>query len=124
MATYCFQDARELFTEAALRGFLEAVADFPHKKSEREQEAAERAVSDELRGEVCCIDDEARYQRLVERAWAGAYRATQETTERELAQLKMVLKCLGMEDSKALVRAHFVEATVNEAYAQFVALYK
>ena len=122
MAPYCFTRQRDLFAEAAARGWLRAILDFPRMLAAHEEvEMVAQIAPDELREETCCIEDDYGYRLLVISAWASGYRALTQQTERDIAIMVSVLKPLPTDE--ALVRLHHgfddQSTAVDDAYAQF-----
>lgn len=123
---YCFTERpRELFTEAAARGWLAAIRDFPRLKTWEECEAAAQRVPDDLRPDVCCIGagDEYSYRLLVVTAWVNSYRSFGQVGERPIALMVATIKALPEGEALALVRAGFAgedaQAALDEGYARF-----
>jgi len=126
VAEFCFaEQRRELFAECCLRGWHAACLDFPrHDGLPRARE-----VPDELRGEVCCIDNEFAYQALIAFAWGTGYHATERATssERERFAMAMTLKSMSRAEGMALLRQVMASSQngqtfIEKAYAQLAAL--
>jgi len=129
MAQYCFaEQRRELFEECCLRGWYAACCDFPRKAAPEVIQTAQ-GLPDELRGQVCCIDNEFAYQALIAFAWGTGYTATERATssERERFTMAMTLKQLRRDEGVALLQQVMASSQngqtfIEKAYAQLAAL--
>jgi len=104
MATYCFlEEKQKLWTEMFLRGFVSGCLDFPHQRDMAALEAAAQSVPDELRGEVCCIQ-EYPFQHLAANAWANGYWAASSASERNLTVFALTCRELPHDDVLSYAR--------------------
>lgn len=132
MADYCFasEEGRyALFAEAAMRGFVAAIRDFPHLKDCKEGTVEAWAECDVLRPSVCCVPSDAQevYRRLVSSAWLSYYLARDRLmTSRESVVMASCLKGRLIEEAWAIARPAFedpvIQTELGEEYARFVAL--
>lgn len=107
MSNYCFASVEEqqmLFAEAALRGWVAAVQDWPHLKSREECAVPASAECDVLKAEVCCITDERAYQQFVSSAWIGFYVAFADASERQAVQFAAGLKSRPADEALKIMR--------------------
>jgi hypothetical protein len=111
MATYCMGDPYTLFAECSIRGWLQAVLDFPHLKTREECALPAVACSNAMRLETCCItsaEDEKAYLVLVATAWVNSYLAINQASEREIVIMSSALKRLSTEDALQVLRAGII----------------
>ncbi len=128
MATYCFKKRKkDLFFEAAMRGMLAAVLDFPRcLKSRKDCFEASHQVPDAMRADVCCIAaDNDAYRHLVRAGWSFAYLAiATELKARDVVPLAMVLKSKSQTSALAFLRQTYGEGEprihFDQAYEQYV----
>src|SRR5487761_1291183 len=108
LALYCFasdEERRALFTEAAMRGFVAAVRDWPRRLKESDvQRTMATAAAAVLRADVCCIQNEAVYVSLLYNAWLIGYSCTEYATERETAYCASIIKAGSVEEAWAVIR--------------------
>ena len=131
MAQFCFateEGRRALFFEAALRGWVAALYDFPRYKSSKDCTTLAQQAGEALRQEVCCAtgDNEAACQRLIGSAWVSFYTAVGQASERELTVWLSDVKRVSVEEALAFARQSLpenseVQTYFKDVYAQYVA---
>jgi len=127
VTTFCFAERRlELWREACVRGWLQAVLDFPKLKSREDAIAFAQHTPDELRSQVCCVTSEFSYRHLVVYGWEAAYRSVKDLSEREIAFQKAILAPRPRDEALVIVQegcsTDGAKAVLDAAYAQYVTL--
>lgn len=112
-----------LFAECAVRGWLQAVLDFPRFKSREECALPANYCAATLRGDVCCITDDVAYQSLVVSAWVNSYVAVRQASEKEVFIMASVLKALPTDEALDVLRRGIKEVESRSGIDAFYSRY-
>ena len=130
MTSYCFTtDQKALLAEAGVRGWYQAILDFPGQKEQAERTVTAKCVLDELRAQVCCIPrDDTLYHLLVCGAWEAFYTTMPQTVdERLMAHLVLKVKPMETEEARAFLHRTFsdegfgAQEVIDDLYARYQA---